>query len=139
MSELQVAQSSTVEVNPAEFNVPTGVCVQVGQQYSFSVSGKWKDWFFVCDHLGWGHGLITRLSRVPGEPFFRLCGSVGKDDRAAFAIDTTRPWTVPVRTSAADDSQLYLFANDIRLMYWNNCALDKAQGGPMLVTISRLR
>lgn len=139
MSELQPGQSLTIDVDPGLLHVPTGIAVRAGEQYSFSATGKWKDWYIVCDHRGWGRGWFTRLPRVPGQPFFRLCGCVGKQDGGAFAIDMTRPWTVPDIRPSEDDTQLYLFANDIRWMYWNNRVLPKEQGGPMRVTVARVR
>jgi|GEM_PF-317562 len=138
LPQLAHSESTTLEVDPRKCHVPTGINVQPGERYTFTAAGKWKDWFVTCDHRGWGSGWPLRFNRVKGQPFFRLCGSIGKDDRAAFAINTTQPWTVPDTPPPDGDDQLYLFANDHPWMYWNNRTLTEDKGGPMRVTITRL-
>lgn len=126
-------------VNPKELYVPTGIELHPGQHYAFAASGKWRDWCKDCDADGWGAGLAARWNRVAGERFFLLCGTLGRDDRLAFAIGSDRPdWCVPDEVAAFPDRQLYLFANDWRWMYFNNHELDEEHGGPMRVRITRL-
>ncbi len=128
-----------MDVDPRERYVETHLSVHPGERYRFSATGKWKDGFMSpCGPEGWGGGALTRFARVKGQPFFRLCASIGKDDHTAFAVDTTQPWTVPDITPPNGDRQLYLFANDLWLMYWNNRALTEEEGGPLRVTITRL-
>jgi len=137
LPSLAAFESTTIEVDPRKFHVPTGINVQPGERYTFTGAGKWKDWFVICDHQGWGSGWPLRFNRVKGQPFFRLCASIGKHDINAFAIDTTQPWTVPDTLPPDGGHQLYLFANDHRWMYWNNRTLTEEQGGPLRVTITR--
>ena len=136
-ASLAIGQSRVVEVDPRLQHVPTGLFPGPGQAYTFSASVKWKDGFIVCGHEGWGGGGMTRWARVRHEHFFRLCACIGQDDSTAFAVDTVGPWIVP-GGAIADDNQLYLFANDLPMMYWNNRSLSPARGGPMQVAITRI-
>ena len=138
MSDFTATESRTIRVDPRELHVPTGITLKPGQHYTFTATGKWKDWFKTCDHRGWHHGWMTRFARVKGAPLFQLCGAIGRDDRNLFVIDTSQPWTVPDNLPAGDDQQLYLFANDWRMMYLNNRELPPEEGGPMRVTITRV-
>jgi len=124
-----------IEVDPGKLFVPTDLSVSPGERYGFKAEGKWRDLFRKSGAEGWGGGWLTRFARVPGQPFFRLCGAVGRDDESAFAVDLTHPWTVPDAVSTSSDRQLYLFANDLCFMYGNNHAIPD---DPLRVTITRL-
>lgn len=138
MPTLAPCESRTIEVDPRKLYVPTNIRVTAGERLTIAATGKWADWFQTCDHRGWGGGLLTRFARVKNVSLFHLCGCIGRDDRHAFPIDTTRPWTVPDTLAVNGDHQLYLFANDWRWLYWNNRALSAEEGGPMRVTITRV-
>lgn len=83
--------------------------------------------------------MALRFNRVPNLPFFLLCGVIGKDARQAFPIGLRAEWTVPSDLCTKSSSFLYLFANDIPFMYGNNHALDESAGGPLRVSITRIR
>jgi len=132
---------TTITVDPRERYFPTGIEVKPGERYGFSAVGEWIDWTKRCDHTGWdepGYRWFKRFNRVKGERFFRLCACIGKHDRHAFAIDVNQPWDVPRDIDTAGDTQLYLFANDLPSMYWNNRKLKPEEGVPLQVTITRL-
>lgn len=138
MSAVAPTETRTTEVDPRRHYVRTGITLEPGQRYTFTATGKWKDWKETCDHHGWHTGWMTHFARVKGVALFRLCGAIGKNDRNLFAIDTTQPWTVPETLPADGDHQLYLFANDGRWLYFNNHALSPEEGGPTRVTITRV-
>jgi hypothetical protein len=139
MTALAPGATLNLVVDPRPFFVPSGIYVAPGERYRFVASGKWRDWFRRIDADGWSCALLHWRNRVPGQPFFRLCGCVGTDDRQAFAIGSERPeWIVPDAVAVQADRQLYLFANDWPCMYANNRALGEAEGGPLRVAIQRL-
>ncbi|EXJ10240.1 MULTISPECIES: hypothetical protein [Nitrincola] len=140
--QLTIGESAEATVNPKIKYVESGLLVSVGEQYSFSARGKWKDCHKICDAEGWSDGLIRifmRFNRIPYQPYFLLCGVVGRDDRHAFPIGVQKEWTVPANLVGEPSGCLYLFANDIPFMYFNNYELDESQGGPLLVVITRIK
>ncbi len=138
MSACAPTESKTIEVDPRKLHVPTGIILKPGQRYAFTAIGEWGDWIKTCDHRGWHHGWMTRCARVKDASLFQLCGAIGKNDRNLFAIDTSQTWAVPDVLLADGDQQLYLFANDLRIMYFNNRELPPEEDGPMRVTITRV-
>ena len=130
-----------IEVDPHDPNFPTGIDVEAGVAYLFLAEGCWKDWFKVCGPNGWGPrwNPLTCCNRIRWQPFFLLCGNIGKDDTTAFGIGDREIWRATPEVSEREDRQLYLFANDWKKMYWNNHALKPEQGGPLKVTIFRLQ
>ncbi len=138
MTQVAIGTSLTVSVDPRPFFVPTGIEVDPGQRYSFTASGKWKDWFRIVGPEGWKLWPLHLRNRVPRAAFFCLCGCVGNDDHDAFSIGASCAWQVPVTIAGLPDNQLYLFANDWRSRYGNNHALPPDKGGPLNVTITRL-
>ena len=134
MAILAIGTALTVEVDPANYYYSTEVDVVAGEKYSLLATGKWKDLFRLCDATGWQSKLLQRFNRLPEQPFFLLCGSVGKSDTFAFVIGKELEWTVPDTANG----ELYLFANDWPFMYWNNCAASPSEGGPMIVRITRI-
>lgn len=137
LRQLAINESHAMTVNPRLLHVPTGLIVSAGQVYTFAAVGQWKDCRRVCGPKGWNGRCLQRFNRLPGKPFFLLCGSVGQVDNTAFAIGDRLEWRVPDDTFTQRDRQLYLFANDWRFMYLNNHELDASQGGPMRVSIVR--
>ena len=131
-----------VTVHPGVLNYPTGVTVATGEEYRITASGEWLDWFIRCGPNGWGDWCpLKKHNRKPGEPFFLLCGNVGKhvDDTLAFCIGEKREWVVPGLVKdgqALEDCQLYLFANDVPIAYGNNRQLAK---NPMQVIITLVK
>jgi hypothetical protein len=139
MQHLGVGDSLVEAVSPRLRHMPTGLKVSPGERYAFAASGRWRDGFVTTGPEGWGTSWLARFNRLPGRPFFLLCGSVGRDDRHAFAIGAGCEWTVPFTVGPLVDRQLHLFANDWRWLYWNNFALDERHGGPLRVRITRVQ
>ena len=138
MRQLACNETLLLEVNPRDRLVSTGLRLQPGERYNFSAGGSWLDWKTKCGPEGWRGGWKERFCRVPRQPFFLLCGAVGRDDRHTFPIGAGRQWEVPADVAELDDYQLYLFANDWPFMYFNNHPLGPDQGGPLWVNITRL-
>lgn len=138
MTQLAIAETLTLSVDPRPLFVPTGLEVAPGERYRFAASGKWKDWTRVVDATGWKLWPLQHWNRVSGAAFFCLCGCVGTDDRAAFAIGAGLDWAVPDSIAGLPERQLQLFANDWRSRYGNNHALPPEQGGPLHVAITRV-
>lgn len=145
LRQLDINESYSMTVNPRIPYVPTGLIVETDQIYTFTAEGQWQDWRTLCGPNGWDGGCLQRFNRLPNKPFFLLCGTVGQHDNTAFAIgdgyqdDIELKWPVPSAALKQEDTQLYLFANDWRLMYFNNHELDATQGGPLRVTIHRIQ
>lgn len=142
-------------VNPTERNVPTGIDVDADKQYFFVAKGCWKDWYLRCGPAGWGAkwNPFARKNRIKWEPFFVLCGNVGKsvDKDLNFRIGEKGTWPgvdegrekadqIKEKVKDSDDRELYLFANDwdTDSAYGNNKELKPHQGGPLTVTIYEL-
>ena len=132
-------------VNPGKRDFSTGIEVEVGAEYFFLAEGCWKDWFIRCGPDGWGPkwNAFTYKNRIKGQPFFRLCGNVGKsnDEDLMFSIGDKNRWSVPEKVQQLEDRELYLFANDrpTDFAYKNNKAIEADHGGPLRVTIYRLK
>jgi len=131
--------SPLLTVNPAAHFHPTGLDITPGAHYRFIASGQWQDGFKRVGPQGWCLPLMERFNRLPGQPFFLLCGCVGRELAQAFAIGAgLADWLAPAALAEQADRQLYLFANDWAWMYWNNHALGPEHGGPLSVQITRL-
>jgi hypothetical protein len=145
--EKPVPEDATIlkelEVDPRNLHFPTDIDVEAGAQYFFQAKGCWKDWFLECGPNGWGPDWnpFAAKNRVRWKPLFLLCGNVGKKDDRTFCIGDRYTWTVPSEVNDLDpeDRKLYLFANDWETRYGNNEALEPKEGGPLKVTIYRLK
>jgi hypothetical protein len=127
-------------VNPRCFYYPTQVIVDPGAVYQFDSVGFWKDgWLPKCGPQGWSGFILEAGNRLPGKPFFLLCGSVGQTDQTAFGIGTHLQWPAPQLGDNASN-KLYLFANDWpqKVFQSNNQELQPSQGGPLRVSIFRV-
>lgn len=138
MTQLAIAETLSLAVDPRPLFVPTGLEVAPGERYRFAASGKWQDWTRVVDANGWKLWPLQHWNRVADAAFFCLCGCVGDDDRHAFAIGARLDWTAPDSIALLPGRQLHLFANDWRSRYGNNHALPPEQGGPLSVVITRV-
>lgn len=144
---LSVNEKHTVIVDPTLHYSPTDLLVSPGEEYEFLATGKWADASIQCDANGW----ITNdwkqwylapgiaLNRLRFHPYFLLCGNLAKKESTNFAIGIQR--TIPIRGHKNGEGpfELFLFANDICKMYGNNKALDEGEGGPMRVSIQRIK
>jgi hypothetical protein len=129
--------SPPIVVNPRDRFFPSGIEITPGAQYQFQAEGKWKDAWIVCGAEGW-RSVLTGLNRLPGQPIFSLCGTVGKNLDHVFHIGKDCDWGLSAEFVGLPDRQLYCFANDWPFMYWNNISLSAKEGGPLCVTIKRL-
>lgn len=131
-----------VDVDPYQMNIETKVVLEGGVTYKFEAKGCWMDWFLACGPDGWGPDwkLFTSRNRMKGQPFFKLCGNIGKDEGTNFDIGSNREWEAPIDIDdlPLDERRLNLFANDWETKYENNETLNPKDGGPLTVKISRL-
>ena len=136
MRRLAPNETHAIEVDPRSLYYPSDIEIASGERYRFSASGQWKDLFIKCGPEGW-HGLILQAwNRVPWQPFFLLCGSVGQSMDHAFVIGRELPeWSAPDNLPASQDRQLYFFANDWLSQYHNNHLVPD---NPLRVVITRL-
>jgi hypothetical protein len=111
----------------------SGVDVVCGQSFSFSVplSEQWMDWKRPCGANGYHSTRLIRpweaLRRVPKANWFQLIATVGRSLESAAVIGTKLSQFLP-----PFPGRLYLFANDLPWMYWNN-------RGMIAVRITRTR
>ena len=132
-------------LNPSKRDFSTGIEVEVDAEYFFLAEGCWQDWFIRCGPNGWGPKwkAFTYKNRIKGQPFFILYGNVGKsnDEDLVFCIGDKYRWSVPEKVKQLENRELYLFANDwpTDSAYKNNKELEPDQGGPLKVTIYRLK
>lgn len=138
MTHLAIGENHALAVDPRQLFVSTNLEVAPGERYRFITSGQWKDWFRVVGPNGWKLWPLHLRNRLPGAPFFCLCGCIGIDERRAFAIGEKLDWVLPESVAELPDRQLYVFANDWASMYGNNHALPEEEGGPLIVNITRL-
>ena len=99
------------------------VALEEGTRYYFRASGTWQDASITCDanghdaaRLRW----VRFLMRAKGDgiTWFTLIGAIDRDASSFFAIGDGTRW--PLGAIAAKSGQLFCFANDAPLMYWNN-------------------
>lgn len=95
---------------------PIGVWGRAGNRYCFQVSAiadkPWKDWFIdATPEAGWNDwGLLRWMARNPKANIYQLVGEVPGVQR--FTLDAA------VRMTG--DGPLFVYANDLSFMYWNN-------------------
>jgi len=132
-----------IEVDPAKYNSATEIIVEAGEEYIFEAEGCWRDWFITCGPNGWGPkwNPLAVINRMRWQPFFMLCGNIGEceDKEFTFCIGDKTQWKVPAQVEGVENRRLYLFTNDWRCKYGNNKALAPKDGGPLKVTIYRLK
>jgi hypothetical protein len=127
---MEIGESAVVVIAAREPWNDTGLRLIAGARYHFKVEGQWVDWFVTCDADGYESvNLVQKLSqslrRSPGDRWFALIGSLGRDTGRLFRIGTESTYSPD---STAD---LFCFANDVRLAYWNN-------RGEVRLTVTRL-
>jgi hypothetical protein len=120
MSSLEIGESSTViSVSARNPWNDSGIDLAVGAKYTFAATGLWKDACIECGPEGYESTpllkLFERFRRVPNARYFKLIGTIGRTLDDFIIIGSSLPHFAPPR-----DGQLYCFANDVRLMYWNN-------------------
>lgn len=107
----------TIAVLACERFNDTGIDVEAGSTIQVEASGRWTDWTIETDADGFERGYLgpaARFRRVANASWFHLCGAIGRSDRATFALGAKASIDAPAA------GRLYLFANDLPAMYWNN-------------------
>jgi len=92
--------------------------VSKGQTLRFAASGVWSDWGRICGSAGYESTPLLRpfegLRRMPSAQWFELVGCVDRRLDQCFAIGDAAQAIAPAA------GRLFLFANDVAFMYWNN-------------------
>jgi hypothetical protein len=111
------------DVNACNPWFKTSVQLTAGERYFFRASGSWTDWTQVHDANGLRMANLRRFERFircrsADATWFTLVGAIEKDRESFFAIGDGRRWSEGWVAPAS--GQLFCFANDVRLMYFNN-------------------
>ena len=127
---MEIGESRSARIDSRKPWNETGIHLTAGEQYHLRAVGAWIDWKKSCDANGYDsinrvQQFSERLRRVPGERWFTLIGSIGRDGRELFPIGADRAYSP--RTSG----NLFCFANDVRIAYWNN-------HGTIMLTVMRV-
>ncbi|WP_160107930.1 hypothetical protein [Pseudomonas izuensis] len=101
----------------------TSVEITAAERYFFRASGSWTDWTQVHDPNGSPMANLRLFERFirckeADATWFTLVGTIDKDPASFFAIGDGRRW--PTGWIAPASGRLFCFANDARLMYFNN-------------------
>jgi hypothetical protein len=137
--KLAVGESHTCEVIAETKYNWSGVALQAGATYTFSVpdGDTWTDASIECGPAGWKSKdlpwykehiikAFEKRRRLKNANWFALVGALGDEDDKLFLIgDGKKPYTAP------KGGDLYLFANDMPSKYGNN-------DGSLMVTITRI-
>ncbi|QET66917.1 hypothetical protein FOB24_15555 [Citrobacter werkmanii] len=101
----------------------TQLFVIKGETYFFRATGKWLDFFILCNPNGYDLWYLKIAKknlrcRLPGANWFTLIGAIDERVDSLFVIGDgtrhTKGWTAPY------SGNLCAFANDMPGMYWNN-------------------
>ena len=139
---LKVGTKETFTINSKDRFSWSGIHLVKGGKYNFTFppGQKWTDGSQECGPDGWTTEvlpfykeypikLMERRRRYPEANWFEVIGALGKSDDLLFRIGDGSKSTTPYVSPA--DADLYAFANDLRLMYYNN-------KGSMKVCVERL-
>jgi hypothetical protein len=130
---MRIGQTAYVPVYANRLWNDSGVNVVSGQAFNFAVPAaeKWTHWRTRCDADGCESTYYVRrlevFRRVPRGRWLQLIGTIGKSIRSPALIGSQFSNFFPPYAG-----RLYLFANDIPWMYWNN-------QGMIAVRISRTK
>lgn len=115
---LGIGESITVTVPARAMWHDTRVCTRAGEEYQFSASGSWIDWYIPCDANGWVSIIplkpLEAMRRMPDANWFALVGCIERDLKHTFLIGRE------ARVKMSAGGELYCFANDAPWAYWNN-------------------
>jgi len=95
----------------------TGLHVTAGQRLRVVASGRWRDWTIETDADGFSRAhlkLAEPLRRAPMARWFQLCGAVDRRLDQVVVLGQDVAFTAPA------SGRLFLFANDVSWMHWNN-------------------
>ncbi len=94
----------------------TGVMLQAHGEYHIKASGTWTDFYIATDANGFERKHLRpfkRFKRHPDAHWFALMGSIGKES-PYFLVGPD------LLLKPDKEGELFLFANDLPAMYWNN-------------------
>jgi len=118
---MRIGQTAYVPVYANQLWNDSGVNVVSGQVFNFTVPGaeEWTHRRNRCDADGYSSTHLTRrleiFRRVPRAKWLQLVGTIGKSVRSPIVIGSQFLEFLP-----PSPGRLYLFANDLPWMYWNN-------------------
>jgi hypothetical protein len=118
---MRIGQTAYVTVCADKLWNDSGIDVVSGQAFTFIVPGgeEWIDWKRPCGADGYASSYFLRpweiFRRVPKAKWFELIGTIGRSTRHPIVIGSKLLDFLP-----AYPGRLYLFANDVPWMYWNN-------------------
>jgi len=95
----------------------TGLDVPPQGNLHFVATGQWTDWYINTTPAGYEKAslkAVEHLRRLPSANWFALVGAFDKDLSTAFLIGEGRTLV------AEKGGRLFVFANDIAWLYWNN-------------------
>ncbi|PKP08054.1 MAG: hypothetical protein CVU09_17550 [Bacteroidetes bacterium HGW-Bacteroidetes-4] len=94
----------------------TGVRLHCEREYHIKATGTWTDFYISTDAHGFERNHLRpfkRFKRQPDAHWFALMGSIGKES-PYFLVGAD----LLLKPDKA--GELFLFANDMPAMYWNN-------------------
>lgn len=117
---LALQQTENLTVYAEERWNQSGVLLETGATYQFEVVSYplWKDGIIHTDPNGffrWWLSPFSFLTRMPSAKWFELIGTIGRDEVRCFKIGKGREYSME-----GEAGELFLFANDISFMYYNN-------------------
>ena len=118
---MRIGQTAYVPVYANKLWNDSGVDIVSGQVFNFAAPAaeEWSRWRTRCNADGYSSTHLTRglgiFRRVPKARWLQLIGTIGKSIRSPVIIGSQFLEFLP-----PSPGQLYLFANDIPWMYWNN-------------------
>ena|ERR1700680_3137652 len=118
---MNVGETALVAVAARERWNDSGIDFAIGRTYDLIVpqGQTWIDWHEPCDADGYASTPWLRLweefRRVRTENWFKLIGTIGRSVNPPIVIGSQLLGFAPPYPG-----RLYLFANDISCMYWNN-------------------
>ena len=118
---MRVGQTAYVCVYADKRWNDSGIDVVSGQAFAFTVphSERWADWKNECSADGYNSNQLIRpwetFRRVPHARWFQLICTTGKSISSPVIVGSQFRYFLP-----PFPGRLYLFANDVPWMYWNN-------------------
>jgi hypothetical protein len=118
---MRIGQTAYVPVYANKLWNDSGVDVVSGQVFSFTVpvGEEWSGWQKPCSANGYGSSCFVKpwepFRRVPKVNWLQLIGTIGRSTKSPVIIGSKLLNFLPPLPG-----RLYLFANDVPWMYWNN-------------------
>lgn len=121
---MRIGQTAYVSVFADKLWNDSGINVVSGQAFTFTVpAGEiWIDWKTQCGADGYESNRFSRqwerFRRVPNASWFQLICTIGRSLSSPIVVGSRLLNVFP-----PVPGRLYLFANDIPWMYWNNSGM----------------